>query len=212
MAIFMRRRNRSIKLNNRWGSRRNKLLLSFALALIAAASYLASSTSEDTRSSYLVAAVDLSSGSAISNAAVTTIKLELGEAGKLYLTEGSKSMDKFFLKTPVAIGQLIPLSALLVENYQDCSAVVLNLGTPMSQGIKKGDLVDLWAAEQASSLESIPAQIVTGAELISIKNSTDGFSQNTQTIELCVSVAEIRSTVQAIAKKATVVAVRTMSE
>ena len=160
----------------------------------------------------MVAAVDLSSGSAISKAVVTTLKLDLGETGNLYLTSESKNMGEYFLKTPINNGQLIPLSALLVENYQDCSAVVLNLGTPMSQGIKKGDLVDLWAAEQASSLESIPVQIVTAAELISIKNATDGFSQNTQTIELCVSVAEIRSTVQAIAKKATVIAVRTMSE
>jgi hypothetical protein len=48
--------------------------------------------------------------------------------------------------------------------------------------------------------------------LISIKNATDGFSQSTQTIEVCVSIAEIRSTVQAIAKKATVIAVRTASE
>jgi hypothetical protein len=81
----------------------------------------------------------------------------------------------------------------------------------MSQAIKRGDLVDLWSAEQAASVETIPVQIVTAGELISIKNATDGFSQNTQTIEVCVSVAEIRSIVQAIAKKATVVAVRTNS-
>jgi hypothetical protein len=82
----------------------------------------------------------------------------------------------------------------------------------MSQSIRKGDLVDLWSAEQSASVESIPVQIVTAAELISIKNATDGFSQSTQTIEVCVSIAEIRSTVQAIAKKATVIAVRTASE
>jgi hypothetical protein len=90
--------------------------------------------------------------------------------------------------------------------------VVLNLGTPMSQSIRKGDLVDLWSAELSSSLESIPFQIVTAAELISINNATDGFSQNNQTIEVCVSIAEIRSTVQAIAKKATVIAVRTTNQ
>jgi hypothetical protein len=212
MAIFTRRRTRSIKLNNRWGSRRNKLLISFALALVALASWLVSSNSEDTRVSFLVASLDLGAGSNITDANLSTLKLDLGETGNLYLTSGSTNEVKYFLKTPIASGQLIPLSAILTENFQDCSAVVLNLGTPMSQSIRKGDLVDLWSAEQSSSLESIPFQIVTAAELISIKNATDGFSQNTQTIEVCVSIAEIRSTVQAIAKKATVIAVRTTNQ
>jgi hypothetical protein len=209
MAIFLRKRTRSIKLNNRWGSRRNKLLLSFALALIALASWLASSTAEDNRVSYLVAAVDLGTGTKLSKLNLTTIKLDLQDTGNSYLT--NKNHHKFFLKTPIAAGQLIPLSAILADNFEGCSAVVLNLGAPMSQAIKKGDLVDLWSAEQAASVETIPVQIVTAGELISIKNATDGFSQNTQTIEVCVSVAEIRSIVQAIAKKATVVAVRTNS-
>jgi hypothetical protein len=210
MAIFIRKRTRSVKLNNRWGSRRNKLLLSFALTLIALASWLASSSAEDNRVSYSVAAVDLASGSPVTKANVSSVKLDLQDTGNLYLS--SKNHNKFFLKSPVAAGHLIPLSALVTENFQDCSAVIMSLGTPMSQAIKKGDLVDLWSAEQASSLESIPVQIVTAGELISIKNATDGFSQNTQTIEVCVSIAEIRSTVQAIAKKATVVAVRTTSQ
>jgi len=210
MAIFIRKRTRSIKLNNRWGSRRNKLLLSFALALIALASWLASSSAEDNRVSYSVAAVDLASGSPVTKANVSSVKLDLQDTGNLYLS--SKNHNELFLKSPIAAGHLIPLSALVTENFQDCSAVIMNLGTPMSQAIKKGDLVDLWSAEQAASLESIPVQIVTAGELISIKNATDGFSQNTQTIEVCVSVAEIRSTVQAIAKKATVVAVRTTSQ
>jgi hypothetical protein len=210
MAIFMRKRTRSIKLNNRWGSRRNKLLISFALALVALASYLASSNAEDNRVSFLVAAVDLGTGSTITESNVTAQKLDLQETGNLYLR--ANNQNKFFLKSPVAAGQLIPLSALLSENFQDCAAVLVNLGTPMSQSIRKGDLVDLWSAEQSASVESIPVQIVTAAELISIKNATDGFSQSTQTIEVCVSIAEIRSTVQAIAKKATVIAVRTASE
>ena len=209
MAIFMRKRNRSIRLNNRWGSRRNKLLISFALALIALASWLVSSTSEDNRVSYLVAAVDLGTGTKLTKQNLTAIKLDLQDTGNSYLTD--KNYNKFFLKTPIAAGQLVPISALLSDNFENCSAVVLSLGAPMSQAIRKGDLVDLWSAEQSSSVESIPVQIVTAGELISIKNATDGFSQNTQTVEVCVSVAEIRSVVQAIAKKATVIAVRTTS-
>ncbi|MEI7420385.1 MAG: hypothetical protein WCK24_05965, partial [Actinomycetes bacterium] len=168
------------------------------------------SSAEDNRVSYSVAAVDLASGSQVTKANVSSVKLDLQDTGNLYLS--SKNHNKFFLKSPIAAGHLIPLSALVTENFQDCSAVIMSLGTPMSQAIKKGDLVDLWSAEQAASLESIPVQIVTAGELISIKNATDGFSSNTQTIEVCVSIAEIRSTVQAIAKKATVVAVRTTSQ
>lgn len=212
MALFMRRRKRTIKLNNRLGSRRNKLLISFSLALVALASWLVSSTTEDSRQTYLVAAMDLASNAPISDTTVSTIKLDLQETGSSYLTAETKGKNKFFVKSPLSAGQLIPMSSLLSERFQNCSAVVLALGAPMSSSIAKGDLIDIWSAEESASIDSIPVQIVTSGELISIKNATDGFSQNTQTIEVCVSVAEIRSVVQAITKRSIVVAVRADSQ
>jgi hypothetical protein len=81
----------------------------------------------------------------------------------------------------------------------------------MANTIKVGDSIDLWAAEQSSSIESVPIQVVTAGELVSVKLSTDSFSQSAQTIEVCVSPAEIRSVVSAIARKATVVAIRSQN-
>ena len=212
MAFFIRKRNRSVKLNNRWGSRRNKLLISFSLALVALASYLASFTTEDNRQEYFVAATELASDTEITSSNVTIIKADLQETGNQYLIARDNNLARFFLKSPVSAGELIPLDLLLSDKYQNCSAVVLSLAAPMSSEINRGDLIDLWSAEISSAVESIPVQIVTAGELISIKTATDGFSQSTQTVEVCVSVAEIRSVVQAIAKKSTVVAVRADSQ
>jgi hypothetical protein len=63
-------------------------------------------------------------------------------------------------------------------------------------------------AEQANSLESIPTQIVTAGELVSIKLATDSFSQTIQTIEICVSPGEIRSLVSVMARKSTIIGIR----
>jgi hypothetical protein len=78
----------------------------------------------------------------------------------------------------------------------------------MANTIKVGDSLDLWAADQSSVAESIPVQIVTAGELVKTVIATDTFSQSAQSIEICVSVAEIRSVVSAIARRATIVAIR----
>jgi hypothetical protein len=78
----------------------------------------------------------------------------------------------------------------------------------MANTIKIGDAIDLWAADQSSGAQTIPVQIVEAGELVASKSATDGFSQSVQSIEVCISGAEIRSVVSAIARKATVVAIR----
>jgi hypothetical protein len=103
------------------------------------------------------------------------------------------------------------MSAVAPANTANCIQIVVALAMSMASTVKVGDRIDLWAADATNSLESIPIQVVTAGELISIKQSTDSFSQGVQSLEVCVSAAEIRSVVSAIAKKSTLVGIRSQN-
>jgi hypothetical protein len=77
--------------------------------------------------------------------------------------------------------------------------------------VNVGDRLDLWAAAQVGSVEAIPVQVVSSAELVSSKLNTDTYTQSAQSIEICVTPAEVRSVVSAIATKATIVGIRTQN-
>ena len=182
------------------------MLLAFALTLVALASWLVTSNSESEAPSYLVAATNLSSSDEITSAKVNIVSLELGELSASYLKLGSN--QKWFLTRPIAAGELIPLSALANTKFLGCNSLIVSLGAEMAANIRVGNSLDLWSADPATSIESIPFQIVIGAELIAIKSQTQDFSQSSQSIEVCVSPAEIRSVVEAISSKATIIAIR----
>ncbi len=211
MSIFVRKRRRSLQLNNRWGSRRNRILFAISLTLIAIASWLFSVNTEVKLEQYLVATTNLSSATPIGISNLISTPMDLGDAQSQYLRASGENLSKWVLVRPVNAGELIPLSAIAPSNTADCTQIVVALAVSMANTVKVGDSIDLWAADQSSSIESIPVQVVTAGELISSKLANDSFGQSAQTIEVCVSPAEIRSVVSAIARKATVVGIRSQN-
>lgn len=208
MSIFIRKRQRSVKLNNRWGSRRNRILFATALALLASAAWLASSATEPELNQYLVANSNISSSTPLTSSNLTAVGMNLAEVEGQYLLATPANLSSWVLTRPVNAGELIPQSAVSQAKTAECAQLVVALGVNMANTIKVGDSLDLWAADQSSVAESIPVQIVTAGELVKTAIATDTFSQSAQSIEICVSVAEIRSVVSAIARKATIVAIR----
>ncbi len=208
MSIFIRKRQRSVKLNNRWGSRRNRILFATALALLASAAWLASSATEPELSQYLVANSNISSSTPLTSSNLTAVGMNLAEVEGQYLLATPANLSSWVLTRPVNAGELIPQSAVSQAKTAECAQLVVALGVNMANTIKVGDSLDLWAADQSSVAESIPVQIVTAGELVKTVIATDTFSQSAQSIEICVSVAEIRSVVSAIARRATIVAIR----
>lgn len=204
----MRKRKRSVQLNNRRGSRRNRILLAFALIAVSISSWLFTQSNEVELNQYLVASSNIPSSTELTSAKVAVLKMDLGEAQNQYLKATEKNLESWVFVRPVSAGDLIPLSAIGPRSTSECVQLVIALGIPMAEAIKLGDRVDLWAADQVSAVESFPTQVVTDAELISSKTPTESFSAATQTIELCVSPAEVRSVVGALARKATLVALR----
>ncbi len=192
----------------RFTSARNKFLLLTALALLASAAWLTNNNSNPATLSFYVASRDLPKGAELETASVTEVEMQLNAVGAKYLLANQASLDKWFLTRPVLAGELIPLSYLASTKEADCTPIFLTLDSRLPTGIKVGTSLDIWAAEQTSAIDSIPHQVALGAELIGVKVDTDGIGQSNQSIEVCISVAEVRSVVEAIAKKATVVAVR----
>ena len=208
MSFFIRKRKRSVQLNNRRGSRRNRILGAIALCIIAVASWVVSISSEVPADHYLVAATNLSSNSALSDANLLSLPMDLRETENLYLQASEENLIKWTLIRPVSAGELIPLSSIALSTRSTCSELSVALGVNLASNIKVGDRIDLWAANQVTSIESIPVQVVSAAELVNIKVDTDTYSQFTQQVEVCVTPAEVRSVVAAIATKSTVIGVR----
>jgi hypothetical protein len=208
MPILIRKRRRTIQLNNRWGSRRNRILFALSLSLAAVASWLLVASTEVPLQRYLVATSNIATSSTLGEANLSTQEMDLKEGESQYLKATDQNLRSWVLVRPVNAGELIPMSAIAPVSNSDCAQVVVDLAVRLASTVREGGKVDLWAAEQANSLESIPTQVVTAGELVSIKMATDSFSQSIQTIEICVSPGEIRSLVSAIARKSTIIGIR----
>ena len=211
MSMFNRKRTRSVRLNNRWGSRRNRILVALSLSLIAAASWVASIGSVTPLTNYLVATNNISSGSELTEANLRATPMDLKETNNLYLQASEKNLSDWALIRPVNAGELIPMSSIAPRRTTDCSVIVVHLGVNLASVINVGDRLDLWAAAQVGSVEAIPVQVVSSAELVSSKLNTDTYTQSAQSIEICVTPAEVRSVVSAIATKAAIVGIRTQN-
>lgn len=182
-------------------------MASIFLCLIAVAAWIVSIGSEVPAEKYLVAVTNLSSGSALSEENVLSLPMDLRETENMYLQASDENLSKWALTRPVSAGELIPLSSIDVSKRFACSELSVSLAVSLSNNIKIGDRIDLWAANQAN-IETIPVQVVTAAELVNIKLDTDTYSQFPQTVEVCVTPAEVRSVVAAIATKSTIIGIR----
>jgi len=207
MAKFSRRRSNKVKLNNRLGSRRNRILFSLATLLFVAAGYLAVFPIEAEGAGYLVAVTDLPSNTLLNESNSTRVNLSLGEQENYYIRSTEKQ-DQWLLTKAVRAGELIPLSAVDDSQRVDCVNLRIGLNLRLGKDIHIGDQVDLWSAPANAIEGAIPNQIVTSAELVALSESTDTLNQNQTEIEVCISRAEVRSLVNAIAQKEVVVAVR----
>jgi hypothetical protein len=179
-----------------------------SLSLAATASWLLVASSEVPLQKYLVATTNLSTSSTLGESNLSIQEMDLKEGESQYLKATDGDLESWVLVRPVTAGELIPISAIAPAKSADCAQVVVDLAVRLASTVREGERLDLWAAEQANSLDSIPTQIVTAGELVSIKLATDSFSQSIQTIEICVSSGEIRSLVSAMARKSTIIGIR----
>jgi len=205
---LLKRKPGAVRVRRGFAATRSKTLIVVALALLASAAWFANSGTTSTTSTYYVASRDLTKATAIVDTNVQQMEANLGTSGGRYLLADEGQLDKWFLTEPVASGELIPISSLASKKEEDCSAIILSLGSTLPNTLRAGSVVDLWAAQQSLTVDSIPYELALGAELISVREYDTGMGESQQKVEVCVSAAEVRSVVEAIAKQSTVVAVR----
>lgn len=208
MSMFMRKRKRSIQLNNRWGSRRNRILIALSLGLISSAFWLLAENPDVNQETYLVAASNISSNTNLEETTFTEVSLDLGELAGQYLKASENNLDEWSVVRPINAGEMISVSSLAPSKYSECAPLVVALAVELAGSIRVGDAIDLWSAEPATGVETIPVEVVSARELMSVKAQEENYIQTAQTIEVCVSPAEIRSVVAAISKKSTIIGVR----
>lgn len=209
--VALKRRSNTFRLRSRAGGSRNKVFLVASLVLLATAAWLTNTSSGEQAEYYFVAAKDLPQSASVDATSVEARDLKLSASSGLYLRAEDNELNKWYLTKPVVAGELIPLSSLASLKEAKCSPIILTLGTQLPTSIKIGSGLDLWAANPISTQESIPHEVALDAELIAIKTASDGLGQQNQSIEVCVSVAEVRSVVAAIAERAAIIAVRSLS-
>ena len=205
---LLNRKPGAIKVRRNFVATRSKLLIFITLVLLAAAAWFANSDSESTARGYFVASRDLAKSTSIDGTTVESMQADLGASGGRYLLADEGQLDKWFLTEPVASGELIPISSLASSKEKDCSPMILSLGSTLPTTLRAGSIVDLWAAQQSPTIDSIPYELALGAELISVREIDSGMGESQHKVEVCVSAAEVRSVVEAMAKQSTVVAVR----
>ena len=204
--MLMRKRNRKVKLTNRIGSRRNRLLIITIFSLLVAAVWVSGVGSTPSGNNFLIARTDLSSYTQLSQDNSDSMQIDLKDEATKYVQSNSK-MSSWFLAKPVRAGELIPVTSVIAEPISNCTAMKITLGMSLNSNIHTGDQLDIWSGQTSYTPNSIPIQIVSRAELLNAKTSTDALSQSVQTIEVCVNQAEVRSVVNAIAQKLVVIAV-----
>lgn len=208
--VALRKRAVRARLSSNFSGNRNKALLLVALVLLAIAAWLANNTQSVATKSFFVAAHDLPTASKLDSSTVSSVEMQLSDSNEKYLSGDADKLGKWFLTRPLVAGELIPLSGIASVRESKCTPIILSLDTMLPSAIQAGADLDIWAAEQSNAFAAIPYQVAVGAELIGIKAGNDGIGVSNESIEVCVSVAEVRSVVEAIAKNSTVVAVRSL--
>ena len=165
------------------------------------------SNSTENNRKYLVALTDLASGTAINPEMFAETPVSFGDAENLYLS-AETDIKGWQIVRSIRAGELLPLTAIAKQTTQDCRAIQIPVSVPISTEIHVGDEIDFWAAPQNQNSEMLPNQIAVSADLRKIIQATDSLSSSAQSLEACVSIAEIRSVVNAIALRELIVAVR----
>ena len=202
-----KRNRRTVKLNQRFGSRRNRIALAVFFLCCALATWMFGSNPTENNKKYLVALTDLPSGTPINQDMFAETPVSLGDAENLYLLADT-DIKGWQIVRPIRAGELIPVTSIAKQATQDCRAIQIPISVPIPTGIHVGDAIDFWAAPQNQNSETLPNLIAVSADLRKIIQATDSLSSSTQSLEACVSIAEIRSVVNAIALRELIVAVR----
>jgi hypothetical protein len=175
-----------------------KLLLSIAFFLFAAAGVAYVIDGNNHTDKFLVASRDLPAGSAISEVDSAVTEVNLGPSAKQYLAEGDIPVGGYLLG-PVRAGQLIPRSMLASAVIDQRVPVVVQSAMGLPVGLVSGASVDVWVAPLNEDKVPVePYVLVLGAEVSELINNDEIFANQAPLVELWVPIDAVGPVLKAI--------------
>ena len=136
--------------------------------------------------------------------------VRLGESQDLYLT-GPLPADGLVATRTVAAGELVPRSAVGSTGDVAVATVVVDLASPLAEGVESGDLVDLWSAARLEGAQERygPPVVLAGDAVVARVPTRGGLVAGAQedSVELQVPRDRVAAVLEAQARGARLAAV-----
>ncbi|WP_375399315.1 hypothetical protein [uncultured Amnibacterium sp.] len=147
-----------------------------------------------------VAAQPLAAGSRVTGADLSPAHVRLGSASDLYLT-GPVPAGGYVATRSVAVGEMVPVSALGRAAGAHTAAMVLTLADELPGMVAAGSIVDVWAAPKTTATAYGPPEVlVTAATVVRIVPGDGLISSGDRTrVELRVPSGDVARVLQSVA-------------
>lgn len=151
---------------------------------------------------YLIASRDLPAGSPISNTDAVSANVNLGKSASQYLRP-SEMPNGGYLLGPIRTGQLIPRSMLASAVIDERVPIVVSSSMGLATGLVSGASVDVWVTPVLDGkANGEPYALVLGAEVSSLLEKKEMFSNQNPDVELWVPVDAVGPVLAAVAQGA----------
>lgn len=132
---------------------------------------------------------------------VIAVNVRLGGADDLYLVPGDIPAEGLVVTRAVAAGELVPASALGTVAGIDVTTIVIPLDAQLSEAVRPGAGVDLWAAaEVEGGTFGPPAVIVPAASVVRLVEPTGlVVDDSAGSVEILVPRPRVARVLEAIA-------------
>ncbi|WP_210480677.1 hypothetical protein [Naasia sp. SYSU D00948] len=146
------------------------------------------------------AATALAVGDRLTEDRLVLAPVQLGGAGRHYLTPADLPEGGLVVMRAVDEGELVPESAVGSEAGLRLASVVVPLGGEPARGVEAGALVDVWAApEGEDGVYGPPAVLVPGAEVARTLASDGLLTSGSGAVEILVPKDRVARLLQALA-------------
>ena len=158
------------------------------------------SAADDTVEVY-AAREPLAPGDRIEIADLEIRSVGLADASTYYLVPGDVPSDGLVVTRPIAVGELLPASAVGSVDGLRLASLVLDVGGQLAASVQPGSVVDVWAAREVENGQYGPPKvIVSGATVVRLV-AADSIIAGAQTtaIEVLVPRAKVARVLEALA-------------
>lgn len=122
----------------------------------------------------------LVSGSTIDEDSLTPVEVRLPDSEERYVRTDQSSPVGMSVASAVAVGELVPVSALIDPKDLDGRVIALDIPGSLPEVVQAGAFVDIWATDVKNE-EARPEEVLQRAYVHSVGRDEGGFTSGTDT-------------------------------